>query len=73
MRATQPQHDGVFLRDAAYSFEALRDRGLGSAMLRQMQRDGLKARKVGKLKFVLGADLVDHIASLPVEKIGGQQ
>ena len=61
--------DGVFTASAAYSFDALRARGFGSAALREMQKQGLKARLVGRQKIVLGSDLLAFFEQLPVEQL----
>jgi hypothetical protein len=67
--ATTTAAVGVFRRDEAYSFEALRGMGFGAAALREMQRDGLKARRAGRLKVVLGSDLIDYLENLPIEQL----
>lgn len=60
---------GTFNSAVAYSFQELGRRGFGSAALREMQRRGLPARRVGKVKIVLGSDLLDYFAALPVERL----
>jgi hypothetical protein len=63
------QADGVFARDHAYTLSELRRRGFGASALREMQRRGLAARRVGKVKIVLGADLLAFFEQAPVETL----
>lgn len=37
--------------------------GFGKAALREMRRNGLPVRRVGRRHFVLGKDLISHIES----------
>lgn len=62
---------GTFNATCAYSFAALRARGFGGATLREMQRNGLKARRVGKQKIVLGTDLLAYFEQAPIETLSG--
>ena len=62
---------GVFHAGAAYTFQELRRRGFGAAALREMQRHGLQARRIGKLKVVLGADLLAYFEQAPIETLSG--
>ena len=62
---------GVFHPGAAYTFHELRRRGFGAAALREMQRHGLQARRIGKQKIVLGADLLAYFEAAPVETLSG--
>lgn len=71
-KTVQPaQAAGSFNAACAYSFAALRARGFGGATLREMQRKGLKARRIGKQKIVLGADLLAYFEAAPVETLSG--
>lgn len=65
--AQQTPSGGVFHATAAYTFQELRRRGFGAAALREMQRSGLKARRVGKVKIILGGDLLEFFSGLPVD------
>ena len=65
--------DGVFDPRCAYSFSALQARGFKAAALREMQRRGLAARRAGRLKVVLGADLMNYFESLPVDQLAARE
>lgn len=65
--------EGVFLAGALYSFPELRRRGFGATLLREMQKAGLATKKCGRMKFVLGSDLLGYFAALPVEPIAGSR
>ena len=58
---------GVIAAGAAYSYEALKKRGFSYETLRAMRKNGLKVRKVGKRCFVVGADFLEYLESLPVD------
>lgn len=62
---------GVFHASAAYTFAELRRRGFGAGALREMQRRGLPCRRIGKMKLVLGADLLAFFEHSPVESLSG--
>lgn len=49
--------------DEAYPLAELRRMGLGEFTVRQMRHRGLKVRRVGRLHFVLGKDLLGFIES----------
>ena len=45
--------------------------GLGQKSLRAIQRDGLRTIQVGRLKFVLGGDILTFFERLAEEQNGG--
>ena len=55
---------GTFDRSTAYTFAELRKRGFGACALREMQRRGLRTREVGRIKVVLGEDLIEFFEKL---------
>ena len=60
---------GVFKADEAYSLgEAQRRLGFGIHAMRSARRAGLQTRKVGRRKYLLGADILAYLASRPVAK-----
>lgn len=62
----QSDAPGVFSAHECYTFRELRRRGLKATLLRLMQARGMKARRLGKDKIVLGSDLLEFFATLPV-------
>lgn len=65
MTNKKPTEPGVICADCAYTFAELRNRGFGAAALREMQRNGLPSREFGRQKFVLGAEFIAWLNSLP--------
>ena len=45
----------------AYPLAALRERGLGTAAIREMRRAGMPVRRCGRMTWVLGEDIIDHL------------
>jgi len=45
----------------AYPVEALAERGFGKWALRQARRNGLIVRRIGRMSFVLGDDLLGYL------------
>lgn len=62
---------GVFYPGACYTFGEMRRRGFSGCMLRKMQRQGLPARRVGKIKVILGSDLLKFMEEAPIDTLGG--
>ncbi len=59
---------GAIHAEEAYPLrEMCRRLGLGPKGWRTLRNTGLPVRIVGRQRFVLGRDLIDHLASLPVE------
>lgn len=60
--------EGVILADAAYTVRELRLRlGIGAWAWRTLRQRGLKIRKIGKQRLVLGEDVIMFIKSLNIE------
>ena len=70
---------GVIRADEAYRLsEACRRLGFGEHSLRRARRAGLKTRRFGRSKFVLGADIIRFLESLDDDGLnpdtdGGEQ
>jgi len=59
MAETKPQLSAVgeIRKDATYTLKEFKRRlGIGDAAIRQMKREGLPLRKIGKAKYVMGED-----------------
>ena len=53
---------GVVSADCLYTLDEVRDRlKLGQAAMRQARRAGLKVRKIGRRRYVLGRDLLAFV------------
>jgi hypothetical protein len=56
------QASGRISADQVLTLDAVRtELGLGIAAMREARRKGLKVRRIGRRKFVFGADLIDFL------------
>lgn len=67
--ADSSQSVGEFQGGAAYTFAEMRRRGFSAAALREMQRRGLLVRRFGKMKLIVGRDLLHFFEQLPVASV----
>ncbi len=59
---TPPEERGHIEADSIYTLDAIKwHLGLGGHAMRVAQRKGLRARRIGRRKFVLGRDLIAYI------------
>ena len=59
---TQPVAVGEIRKDATYTLKEFKRRlGIGDAAIRQMKREGLPLRKIGKAKYVIGEDWFEFV------------
>ena len=59
---TQPVAVGEIRKDATYTLKEFKRRlGIGDAAIRQMKREGLPLRKIGKAKYVMGEDWFEFV------------
>ncbi len=64
----KPRTTGTISDGEAYTAQELRLRlGLGAWAWRTLRQRGLKIRKIGKQRLILGADVLRFIESLPAE------
>jgi len=64
MAETKPQLSAVgeIRKDATYTLKEFKRRlGIGDAAIRQMKREGLPLRKIGKAKYVMGEDWFEFV------------
>ena len=60
---------GAISADAAYPLALFqRLTGLGGWAMRKAQRDGLKVRKQGRVKFIRGCDWIEYLGAVEAEK-----
>ena len=53
---------GTIRADEMYTLQRFKElTGMGAAALRVARRNGLKIRKVGRRKFVVGVEAIEHI------------
>ena len=58
----QPVAVGEIRKDATYTLKEFKRRlGIGDAAIRQMKREGLPLRKIGKAKYVIGEDWFEFV------------
>ena len=58
----RPDAPGVITADAVYTLDEIRERmKLGQAAMRQARRAGLKVRKIGRRRYVLGRDILAYV------------
>ena len=59
---TQPVAVGEIRKDATYTLKEFKRRlGIGDAAVRQMKKEGLPLRKIGKAKYVMGEDWFEFV------------
>ena len=59
---TQLSTVGEIRKDATYTLKEFKRRlGIGDAAIRQMKREGLPLRKIGKAKYVMGEDWFEFV------------
>lgn len=64
--ANLPDADGVISSDCAYRLDTFKSRlKLNDDALRKARRKGLKARRVGRRKFILGDEAIQFLKSCP--------
>jgi len=57
-------HDapGIVTADALYTLAEIQERlKLGQAAMRQARRAGLRVRKIGRRRYVLGRDVLEYV------------
>jgi hypothetical protein len=61
--------DGTIHPAVLYSFKSLAARGFGAAVMRTLQRHGLRTHRVGRVKCVLGKNFIETVESLPADSL----